>query len=134
LLILACMSSLRSVFNPFCFNVTRAAKAEWLNLLDCQWPTYSSIFDGDSKKGVQQNFSICAPISPAQQINISQPSNGGVLAVVWCFYSATVAVLCQTFVHKLCYKLMSIVTITFIQIFDQTLSPLLNSVKVAVFA
>jgi len=36
------------------------------------------------------------------------------------------AVVRPTFIRKLCYKLPSVVTFTFIQIFDQILSSLLN--------
>jgi len=44
------------------------------------------------------------------------------------------AVLRPTFVHKLCYKLPSVVTVTFLQTFDSNLSSLLSDVKVAMFA
>jgi len=44
------------------------------------------------------------------------------------------AVLRPTCIRKLNYKLSSILTFTFIQIFDQNLSFLLNGVKAAAFA
>jgi len=42
-------------------------------------------------------------------------------------------VLCPTFIRKLYYKLTSVVTFTFMQIFDQ-MSSLLNGIKAAAFA
>jgi len=44
------------------------------------------------------------------------------------------AVLRPAFIRKLYCKLSSILTFTFIQIFDKILSSLLNGVKVAAFA
>jgi len=44
------------------------------------------------------------------------------------------AVLCPTFIRKLCYKLPSVVTFTLIQIFYQIVPSLLNGIKVATFA
>jgi len=43
------------------------------------------------------------------------------------------AALHLTFIRKLCYKLSSIVTFTFIQIFFQIVPSLLNSIRVAAF-
>jgi len=44
------------------------------------------------------------------------------------------AVLRTTFVQKLCYKLLSVVSFTFVQIFYSKLSSLLNGVKVGALA
>jgi len=44
------------------------------------------------------------------------------------------AVLRPTFVHKLCYELLSVVSFTFLQTFIKILSSLLSGVKVAAFA
>jgi len=44
------------------------------------------------------------------------------------------AVLHPTFIQKLCYKLSSIVTFTFIQNFYQNCASLLNGIRVAAFA